>query len=87
MYLLFLYAIFNNSPHNIYVNNCVVLFDVIKPLRGIYDKQTFTEYLALLTNCSVNVTVAVDKYVNSSIYNLVFMRFYDLRYTCTFLGL
>ena len=71
MYLLFLYAIFNNSPHKIYVNNCVVLFDVIKPLRGIYDKQIFTEYLALLTNCSVNVTVAVDKYVNSSIYNLV----------------
>ena len=37
-------AIFNNSPHSIYVNNCcIVSFDVIRPLGGICDKQVLTE--------------------------------------------
>ena len=42
LFLLFLFAIFNCSPHSIYVNNCCVAsFDVIRPLRGICDKQVF----------------------------------------------
>ena len=38
------------------------------------DKQGFTKFLTILPNCSVGVTVAVDKYVNSSKY---FFGFYD----------
>ena len=51
------------------VNNfCIVSFNVIRPLRGISDKQGFTKFLTILRNCFVSVTVAVDKqYVKSSI--------------------
>ena len=43
-------------------------------MRGLCDKQGSTNLLTILPNCSVGVTVAVDKYVNSSIY---FFGFYD----------
>ena len=43
-------------------------------MRGLCDKQGFTKFLAILPNCSAIVTVAVDKYLNSSIY---FFGFYD----------
>ena len=43
-------------------------------MRGLYDKQGFTNFLTILPNCSVGVTAAVDKYVNSSIY---FFGFHD----------
>ena len=69
-------AIFSNSRHSIYENNCcIVSFDVIRPLGGICDKQVFTESLTILPNCFAGATVAVDKYVTSSIYILVFMTF------------
>ena len=71
----FLFAVFNNSPHSTYVNNfCIVSFDMIRPLRRVCGKKGFTKVLTILLNCSVGVTVAVDKYVNSSIY---FFGFYD----------
>ena len=74
-FLTFLFLIFNNSPHSTYVNNfSIVSFDVIKPLRRVCDKQSFTKFLTILPNCSVGITVGVDKYVNSSIY---FFGFYD----------
>ena len=41
---------------------------VIRPLKGIFDKKSFTDFLIILTNCSVDCTVAVDKYIDSSIY-------------------
>ena len=44
-------------------------------MGGICDNQVFTELLTILPNCSVGVTVAVDKYVISSIY---IFSFYDL---------
>ena len=73
--LKFLFAIFNNSPYSTCVNNfCIVSFDVIRPLWGLCDKQGFTKFLTSLSNCSNSITVAVDKYVNSSIY---FFGFYD----------
>ena len=72
----FLCAIFNNSPQSVYVNNrCIVWFDVIKPLGGIRNKHVFTESLTILLNCSVGATVAVDKYVNRSIYIFGFHDF------------
>ena len=43
-------------------------------MRGLCDKQGFTNFLIILPNCSVGVTVVVDKYVFSSIY---FFGFYD----------
>ena len=43
-------------------------------MRGLCDKQGSTNLLTILPNCSVGVTVAVDKYVNSSIY---YFRYYD----------
>ena len=74
-FLTFLFAIFNNSPYSTYVNNfCTVSFDVIRPFRGLYENQVFTKFFTILPNCSVGVTAAVDKYVNSSIY---FLCFYD----------
>ena len=74
-FLTFLFAIFNNSPYSTYAYNFyTVSFDVIRPLGGLCDKQGFTKFLTILPNCSVGVTVAVDKYVNSSIY---FLGFYD----------
>ena len=74
-FLTFLFAIFKNSPYSTYVNNfCIVSFDVIGPLRGLCDKQDFTKFLTILLNYPVGVTVAVDTYVNSSIY---FFGFYD----------
>ena len=41
---------------------------------GLFDKQGFTKFLTILPNCSFGAIVAVDKYVNSSIY---FFGFYD----------
>ena len=41
---------------------------VIRPLKGIFDKKIFTEFLIILANCSVDVTAAVDKCIDSSIY-------------------
>ena len=77
-FLTFLFAIFNNNPYSTYVNNfSIVSFDIIRPLRigRLCDKQGFTKFLTILPNCSVGVTAAVDKYVNSSI---CFFGFYDL---------
>ena len=75
-FLTFLFTMFNNSPYSRYVNSfCVVSFDVIRPLRGICDKQGFTKFLTILPNCSVGVTVADDKYANSSIYIFGFHDF------------
>ena len=69
---------FNNYPYSTYVNNfCIVSFDVIRTLRGICDNQVFTKFLAILPNCSFSVTVAVNKYVNSTIY---IFRFYEMLY-------
>ena len=74
-FLTFLFAVFNNGPHSTYVNNfSIVSFDIIRPLRRVCDKKGFTKFLTILPNCSVGVTVAVDKYVNSSIY---LFGFYD----------
>ena len=74
-FFTFLFAIFNNSPYSTYVYNfCIVSFHVIRPMRGLYDKQGFTNFSTILPNCSVSVTAAVDKYVNSSIN---FFGFYD----------
>ena len=47
-------------------------------MRGLCDNQVFTNFLTILPNCSVGVTVAVDKYVNSSIYLFGFYDFYGL---------
>ena len=59
------FIVFNST----YVNNfSIVSFDIIRPLRRLCDKQGFTQFLTILSNCSVGVTVAVDRYVNSSIY-------------------
>ena len=44
------------------------------PIREFCDKEGFTKFLTILPSSSVGVTVAVDKYVNSSIY---FFGFYD----------
>ena len=72
-------AIFSNSRHSIRVNNCcIVSFDVIRPMGGICDKQVFTEFLTILPNCFTGANAAVDEYVNSSIYILVFMTFFML---------
>ena len=74
-FLTFLSAIFNNSPYSTYVYNFyIVSFDLIRPLQELCDKKGFTKFLTILPNCSVGVTVAVDKHVNSSIY---FFGFYD----------
>ena len=74
-FFTFLFAIFNNGPYSTYVYNfCIVSFDVVRSLRRLCDKQGLTK-LAILPNCSVGVTVAVDKYVNSSIYFFVFYDF------------
>ena len=70
---------FNNSPYGTYVYNfCIVSFHVIRSMRGLCDNQGFTNFLTILPNCSVGVTVAVDKYVNSSIYLFGFYDFYGL---------
>ena len=75
--LTFLFTIFNNNPYSRYVNNfCIVSFDVIRPLLGICDKQCLAKFLTILSNCSVGVTFAVGKYVNSSIYTFGFHVFY-----------
>ena len=47
-------------------------------MQGLCDKHGFTNHLTILLNCSVGVTVAVDKYVNSSIYFIGFYDFYGL---------
>ena len=74
-FLTFLFAIFNNSPDSTYVYNFyIVSFDVIRRLGGLSDKQGFTKFLTILPNCSVGITIAVDKFVSSSIY---FFGFYD----------
>ena len=74
-FLTFLFAIFNNSPYSTYAYNFyTVSFDVIRPLGGLCDKQGFTKFLTILPNCSVGITIAVDKFVSSSIY---FFGFYD----------
>ena len=57
---------------------------VIRPLKGIFDKKSFTDFLIILTNCSVDVTVAVDKYIDSSIYifglnDLLYITLYIFR--------
>ena len=57
---------------------------VIRPLKGIFDKKGFTDFLIILTNCSVDVTVAVDKYIDSSIYifglnDLLYITLYIFR--------
>ena len=44
-------------------------------MQGLCGKQGFTNFLIILPNCSVSVTVAVDKYVNSSIYFFGFYNF------------
>ena len=76
----FLFAIFNNSPHSTYVNNfSIVSFDIIRPLRRVCGKKGFTKFLTILPNCSVGVTVAVDKYVINSTYIFGFMSFHALR--------
>ena len=68
-FLTFLFTIFNNSLCSTYVYNFyIVSFHVIWSMRGLCDKQCFTNFLTVLPNCSVGVTVAVDKYVNNSIY-------------------
>ena len=68
-FLTFLSAIFNNSPYSTYVYNFYIIsFDLIRPLGELCDKKGFTKFLTFLPNCSVGVTVAVDKHVNSSIY-------------------
>ena len=54
---------------------CRVSFHVIRPMRVLCDKKGFTNSLTFLPNCSVGNALAVDKYVNSSIYLFVF---YDL---------
>ena len=78
-FLTFLFAMFNNSPYGTYVYNfCIVSFHVIRSMRGLCDNQGFTNFLTILPNCSVGVTVAVDKYVNSSIYLFGFYDFYGL---------
>ena len=60
-FLTFLFAIFNNSPYGTYVYNfCTVSFHVIRSMRGLCDNQGFTNFLTILPNCSVGVTVAVD---------------------------
>ena len=72
----FLIATFNNSPYSTHVNNfSIASFDIIRPLRRLCDKQGFTKFLTVLPHCSVGVTVAVDRYVNSSI---TFFGFYDI---------
>lgn len=74
-FLTILFGLFSNSPYSKYVNKfCLIWFDVIRPLRGICDGQLFIKSLTLLPNCSVGVSVAADRYVNSSIY---IFRFYD----------
>ena len=79
LFLTFLFAIFNNSPYSTYVYNfCIVSFHVIRSMQGLCDKHGFTNHLTILLNCSVGVTVAVDKYVNSSIYFIGFYDFYGL---------
>ena len=73
--LTFLFAILNNSPYSTHVCSfCKVSFRVIRPMQGLCGKQGFTNFLIILRNCSVGVTLAVDKHVNSSIY---FFGFYD----------
>ena len=73
--LTFLFTILNNSPYSMHVYNfCIVSFHVIRPTQGLCGKQGFTNSLIILPNCSISVTVAVDKYVNSSIY---LFGFYD----------
>ena len=68
-FLTFLFTIFNNSLCSTYVYNFyIVSFHVIRSMRGLCDKQGFTNFLTILPNSSVGVTVAVDKYVNNSIY-------------------
>lgn len=37
-------------------------------MQGICDKKALTEFLAILNNYSVDFTVTVDKYGNSSTY-------------------
>ena len=73
--LTFLFTILNNSPYSMHVYNfCIVSFHVIRPTQGLCGKQGFTNSLIILPNCSISVTVAVDKYVNNSIY---LFGFYD----------
>ena len=77
--MTFLFATFNNSPHITDVYNfCIASFHVIRPMRGLCDRQGFTNFLTILLNCSVGVTVDVDEYVNNSITFLVFMTVYGL---------
>ena len=76
LFLIFLFAIFNNSPHSICEKNyCIVSFDVIRFLLGICYKQVFTDFVAILIACSVDVIAAVHQYVNGSIYIFSFYEF------------
>ena len=53
-FLIFLSTKFNNNPYSTCVNSFyIVSFDVIKPLRGLCNKQGFTKFLTILPNCSV----------------------------------
>lgn len=46
LFLIFLFPVFNNSPHSIYENNCcIVSFDIIRTLRGIFNKLILREFL------------------------------------------
>ena len=74
-FLTFLFAIFNNNPYSTYVNFSIVSFNIIRPLQRLCDKQGFINFLTILPNCYVGVIVAVDKYVNSSIYVFSFYNF------------
>ena len=47
-------------------------------MQGLCDRQGFTNFLTILLNCAVGVTVDVDEYVNNSITFLVFMTVYGL---------
>ena len=76
-----------DQPLSTYVNNfSIVSFDIIRPLRRLFDKKSFTKFLTILPNCSVSVTVAVDKYVNSSIYSFGFYDFLWLTLDLYILG-
>ena len=74
-FLTFLFAIFNSSQYSTYVCNfCIVSFHIIRSIREFCDKLGLNKFLTILPRSSVGFTVAVDKYVNSSVY---FFGFYD----------
>ena len=83
-FLTFLFAIFNNSPYSTYVTNFYIdASDVIRPLRGICDKEVFTEFfltvlLLVLLLQLISMWIAVFTF-------LFFLNFYALRSICAFL--